>query len=203
MKSPARFLAVAASVAMLFPICGFLQEAAKAPIADIIVTATPVYEPLAAMHGRERFPKGAQLLLIHEGKAEPLVSGFAATADADVSFDGETVLFAGKQSATDPWQIWELTFATHSMRKVVPSETDAIRPLHLPSNMPGGRLFTHIARRMAFNWRTSGSMNCLRNTHRSTLCRRLFSSHTARQAFCLRMYLPMAESCLRPAIHWA
>jgi hypothetical protein len=67
--------------------------------ADIIVTAAPVYEPLAALRGGERFPKGAQLLLIHAGKAEPLVAGFAATADANVSFDGKTVLFAGKQSA--------------------------------------------------------------------------------------------------------
>ena len=47
--------------------------------ADIIVTAAPVYEPLAALRGGERFPKGAQLLLVHAGKAVPLVQGFAAT----------------------------------------------------------------------------------------------------------------------------
>jgi hypothetical protein len=39
-------------------------------------------------------------------------SGFAATADANVSFDGKSVLFAGKQAAGDPWQIWELTLET-------------------------------------------------------------------------------------------
>ena len=77
----------------------------------MIVTAAPVYEPLAASRGGERFPKGAQLLLIHEGKAEPLVAGFAASADASVSFDGGSVLFAGKKAAGDPWQIWELTLS--------------------------------------------------------------------------------------------
>jgi hypothetical protein len=46
--------------------------------ADVIVTAAPVYAPLAALKGGERFPKGAQLLLIHAGNAEPLVTGFAA-----------------------------------------------------------------------------------------------------------------------------
>jgi hypothetical protein len=140
MRFPVRFLAVAASLALLLPVCGFLTEAAQAPSAEIIVTAAPSYEPLAALRGGERFPKGAQLLLVHDGKAEPLVAGFAATADANVSFDGQTVLFAGKQSAADLWQIWELTLATHSVRHVIASKTDAIRPLYLPGDMPGGRL---------------------------------------------------------------
>jgi len=148
MRFPARFLAATGSVALLLPVCGFLSEASQVPSADIIVTEAPIYEPLAALSGGERFPKGAQLLLIHEGKAEPLVTGFAATADADVSFDGQTVLFAGKQAAADPWQIWELTLATHSVRKVVASATDAIRPLHLLSYAPGGRLvYAHRALR--------------------------------------------------------
>ena len=45
------------------------------------------------------------------------MTGFAASADANVSFDGETVLFAGKRSAGDPWQIWELALNDHSVRQ--------------------------------------------------------------------------------------
>jgi len=136
MSFPARFMATAASIAMLLPVCGFLPDAAQAPSADIIVTAAPVYEPLAALRGGERFPQGAQLLLVHAGKAEPLVKGFAASADANVFFDGKMVLFAGKQSASDPWQIWELTLADRSVRKVIATATDAVRPFYLP----GGRM---------------------------------------------------------------
>ena len=140
MRFPARLLAVAASIAMLIPVCGFLTGAAQAPSADIIVTAAPVYEPLAALRGEERFPKGAQLLLVHEGKPEskpePLVTGFAASADANVSFDGKRVLFAGKQAASDSWQIWELMLADRSVRKVIDTASDAVRPLYLP----GGRM---------------------------------------------------------------
>jgi hypothetical protein len=33
---------------------------------DVIVTAAKVYAPLAALRGGERFPKGAQLLLVHD-----------------------------------------------------------------------------------------------------------------------------------------
>jgi hypothetical protein len=130
-------LAIAASIAWLIPVCGFALDAAQisgpAIESDIIVTAAPVYEPLAALKGQERFPKGAELLLVHQGKAEALVAGFAASADANVFFDGKKVLFAGKKDAGDPWQIWELTLADRSVRKLIAGSGDAIRPLYLPA----------------------------------------------------------------------
>ena len=139
MRDLARIMTIAAPFALVL-VCGFTAEPAQRPAADILVTAAPVYEPLAALRGEERFPKGAQLLVIHankpESKPEPLVTGFAATADANVSFDAKTVLFAGKKTADDPWQVWELALADHSLRKIVADANDAIRPLYLP----GGRL---------------------------------------------------------------
>lgn len=103
---------------------------------DIIVTAAPVYDALAELGGGERFPRGAQLLLVHNGAAAPLLRDFAATADADVSFDGKSVLFAGRKIASDCWQIWELTFSDRSLRRVISSQNDAERPFYLP----GGRI---------------------------------------------------------------
>lgn len=149
-----RLPAIAASMVLLIPVCGFGPDAAQSPAgADVIVTAAPVYEPLAALKGGERFPKGAQLLLIHAGKAEPLVTGFWAAADANVSFDGKRVLFAGKQAANDPWQIWEMTLMDRSVRKLIAGEGDAIRPFYLPA----GRLV--YARRTAhgFQLETAGN----------------------------------------------
>jgi len=140
MRSTARVLPASVLILLAFPICGFTQSAGKLPEADVIVTAAPVYLPLAALSGGERFPKGAELLLIHDGKAEPLVTGFAASADANVSFDGKTVLFAGKETAAAPWQIWELTLGARSVRRVTATATDAIRPLYLPTPVPGRRL---------------------------------------------------------------
>lgn len=137
MRSPARMLAMVASVGLLNLVCGFGPQSPVSEIgADAIVTAAPVYAPLAALRGGERFPRGAQLQRIHAGKAEPLVAGFAASADANVSFDGKRVLFAGKQAAGDPWQVWEMTLADGSLRKLIAGAGDAIRPLYLP----GGRL---------------------------------------------------------------
>jgi len=136
MKVPIKALWVAISSVPLLSICAFGPDPAQKVGGDFIVTAAPVYVPLAELRGGERFPKGAQLLLVHEGKAEPLVTGFVASADADVYFDGKLVLFAGKQNASDPWQIWELTLQDHTVRKVISTDLDAERPLYLP----GGRM---------------------------------------------------------------
>lgn len=136
MRVRVKVLWIAISLALLFPTCAFGPDSSQRVGADFIVTAAPVYVPLAELRGEERFPKGAQLLLVHEGKAEPLVQGFAATADANVYFDGKLVLFTGKQNVGDPWQIWELTLQDRSVRKVIATETDAERPFY----SPGGRM---------------------------------------------------------------
>jgi len=136
MRVWAKGFVAAGCVALLAPLCAFAPSATGKVAADVIVTAAPVYAPLAELHGRERFPHGAQLLLVHDGNAEPLVAGFAETADADVSFDAKRVLFAGKRAAGDPWQIWELTLKDRSVRKVIDTATDAERPFYLP----GGRM---------------------------------------------------------------
>ena len=93
--------------------------------ADVIVTAAPGYEPLAALRGGERFPKGAHLLLIHEGNAEPLVAEFAASADASVSFDGEGVVLGqetGGRSVAD----MGTDAGRSTVRQVTTGSTDAI-----------------------------------------------------------------------------
>ena len=133
MRSMPWMLVVGAATIGLTALCGFTSAPSQGPGADFIVTAAPIYKPLAELRGGERFPKGAQLLLVHDGKAEPLVAGFAATADGDVSYDGKSVLFAGKKAAGDRWQIWELNLSDRSLRKVTSTSDDAERPFHLPA----------------------------------------------------------------------
>jgi hypothetical protein len=141
-------------------LCIFSAQPVRTQQPDIIVTAAAVYRPLAALQGasqdEERFPRGAQLLLIHDGNAaqvEPLVTGFAASADANISFDGKRVLFAGKQAATDPWQIWELTLADHSLRKLIAGDSNAILPFYLPA----GRLLYALQTAHGYELETAGT----------------------------------------------
>ncbi len=68
------------------------------------------------------------------GENMPLASGFAATADATVSFDGQRVIFAAKLKATDPWQIWEMPVAGGAARCIVCGQADAITPFYLPGD---------------------------------------------------------------------
>ncbi|HTX75145.1 MAG TPA: hypothetical protein VMD29_02985 [Terracidiphilus sp.] len=114
-------------------LCGF-QATNHAISIPVIVTAAPVYDALAGLRGGERFPRGAQLLRVEDGAAAPLVAGFAASADANLSFDAQRVLFAGKKSADDPWSIWELTLSSRSLRQVIGGASDAVRPMYLPGD---------------------------------------------------------------------
>ena len=126
----------------LTPQQGPAQPANRKPpeLPAIIFTATPLYDSLAALQGGERFPQGAQLMVLRQGvlagPPQLLVPGFAASADATVSFDGKRVLFAGKKEPGDPWQIWQVPALGGTPQLIATGKTDLIRPLW----MPEGRL---------------------------------------------------------------
>jgi hypothetical protein len=124
----------------------------------ILVTAAPAYELLAALKGGERFPRGAQIMRVENGVAAPLVSGFAATADANVSWDATTVLFSAKPSPTDHWQIWELNLATLATRQLIASNVDLIRPMYLPA----GQLVYASREPQGYRIEVAGKANALK-----------------------------------------
>jgi len=136
-----RTLALLSPVLLLL-LCGFSVKSRRpqAPAIEtpVIVTAAPVFEPQAALArvDGERFPQGAHLLLVSGGKAEALAPDFAASADANVSFDGKSVLFAGRKNTGETWKVWEMKLADRSVRLVASGEADLVRPLYLP----GGRV---------------------------------------------------------------
>ena len=127
------------ATALLALACGFAAQlhtanAGAEPTLDVpvIFTAAPAYDSLAALGGGERFPDGAELMLLRNGRMEPLVPQLAASADASVSFDGKAVLFAGKKNPGDPWQIWQMALDSGQPQLVLAARTDLIRPLWMP-----------------------------------------------------------------------
>lgn len=98
-----------------------------------LYTVAKHYEPLAWMKGADRFASGAIIFVNDTVGRHPLVPSFAASADPAVSFDGERVLFAGKQKASEPWQVWEMPLGGEP-RRVTSGPEDCIRPFYLPGN---------------------------------------------------------------------
>jgi len=116
-----------------------LSESPK-PDPPLLYTLARVYSPLAWMRGGERFPQGAVIYLRDGEKGRALVPGFAASADASVSFDGKTILFAGKRGKLDHWQIWEIPAQSGDARQVTQCDDDCVRPLPVP---PDRVVFAH------------------------------------------------------------
>jgi hypothetical protein len=104
-------------------------------VAPLLYTSASQYDSEAWLHGAERFPEGAQLLVLEQGKSRALLAGFAATADANVSFDGARVLFAGKKTAKEPWQVWEAAIAGGNARQITQCMGDCVRPFYLPGGL--------------------------------------------------------------------
>jgi hypothetical protein len=121
-------------LAAVFAVQSTTPLSAAAHFDTVIYTAAPSYLPLAWMKAEERFPDGAELYIKTSADTRKLFPQFAASADANVSFDGSKILFAAKKQKSDPWQIWEASFADLAPVLIISSANDAIRPYYLPGD---------------------------------------------------------------------
>jgi hypothetical protein len=131
-------------LAVVIPVCLFLLLALEptrilraAPgtgSTSFLYTTAKHYEPLAWIHGADRFSSGSTIFVRDAKGNHPLVPGFAASADPAISFDGQRVLFAGKSKVDDPWQIWEIALAGGAPRRIATGSEDCVRPLYLPDD---------------------------------------------------------------------
>ncbi len=71
------------------------------------------------------------MLVTRDGQRD-VVSGFFATADGAVSYDGKHVLFAGRATKLDRWQIWQADLNGGAPHQVVTTPADCIRPFYMP-----------------------------------------------------------------------
>jgi Hydrazine synthase alpha subunit middle domain len=109
-------------------------DASSSRPASFLYTVAKTYEPLAWMHGGERFSSGAAIF-IHESSGDrALLPEFAATADPVISFDGNRLLFSAKRKAEDSWQIWEVSVGGGEARQITSGKDDCIRPFYLPDD---------------------------------------------------------------------
>ena len=98
----------------------------------LLYTVAREYHPMSWVTGGERFPRGATLFIRDRKTPRPLAPGLATSADANVSFDAKSVLFAGQQHSGDHWQVWEISLQTNGPRQLTHCEDDCVRPLYVP-----------------------------------------------------------------------
>jgi hypothetical protein len=67
------------------------------------------------------------------GRTTVLTEGFAAAKDPSVSFDGRTILFAGRPGENDRWQIWRIDLDGANPVKILADGGNATAPLHVGS----------------------------------------------------------------------
>jgi len=117
-------------------------QARRSDLPPFLYTAAARYDAAAWNHGGERFPDGAHLVLVTREARREAVPGFYASADAAVSYDGRRILFAGRPTRQDPWQIWQADLAGGAPRRIVTTSDGCIRPLYLPD---GRVVYTRVA----------------------------------------------------------
>ncbi|RKY71527.1 MAG: hypothetical protein DRP97_01890, partial [Candidatus Latescibacterota bacterium] len=83
-----------------------MSRAPKPSGESFVFTQEPLGTRTDASLGR---PEGCRIVsLAPDGKFRVLTPKFASACDPCVSFDGKRILFSGKRTPEDPWNIYEM-----------------------------------------------------------------------------------------------
>jgi hypothetical protein len=78
-----------------------------------------------------QYSEGGRLVLLSKaGKVRILTPGFESAADPAVSFDGKRILFAGKKSAADTWNIYEMNADGTGLRQITRGMGNCRSPMY-------------------------------------------------------------------------
>jgi hypothetical protein len=106
----------AAAAALALPSIGLTPGRQASLLDDLIVVqipvaATPRSQDRANLSTPlDRYVDGARIVRVDPSNsgAVVLTPEFTGACDPDVSFDGETIVFAGRRDSEDSWQIWKM-----------------------------------------------------------------------------------------------
>ena len=78
------------------------------------------------------FYEGSQLVILNRnGEFRVISTGFHSACDPDISFDGKKVLFSGKKTDTDKWNIFEADLAGGSTRQITKDFGNCRKPRYM------------------------------------------------------------------------
>ncbi len=120
--------------------------------ATILFVAAPVVRLGAP---ELRFPEGSSIVTLSPGtrvsSPRSLTSEFFAAADPEISFDGKSIIFAGKKRQSEPWQIWEAFADGTYPRQITHCAGDCLGPALLSKNQVAYTMVTGAGHRRTSN----------------------------------------------------
>ena len=102
----------------------------------IPAAAKPLTAPKITHLPLDRYVEGCQIVrfsLSGQEKEVPLTAEFLSACDPAVSFDGQEILFAGKQKKGENWQIWQMDGSGGNKIQITRGTTDCVSPLYIGS----------------------------------------------------------------------
>jgi Tol biopolymer transport system component len=84
----------------------------------------------------DRYVDGCQIVgfsMSYPEKTALLTAEFLSAQDPAISFDGQTILFAGKKRKEDTWQIWQMDTNGGNKIQITHENTDCASPLYVGS----------------------------------------------------------------------
>jgi hypothetical protein len=97
------------------------------PAADLVAVRAPLDATVEQCAGCELVRIDA------DGTTTTLTPEFAAAKDPSVAFDGRTILFAGRKTPSDLWQIWRIRSDGSEPTLVIADGGNLTNPLHVGS----------------------------------------------------------------------
>jgi hypothetical protein len=129
--SAAGWIAIAGLVVLGAPMVPGAPNRPVAPRPPIVFTQVAPAAKSQADAGLAGSFLGAQLAVLSpSGAVRNLTAGFHSAADPDVSWDGKKILFAGKKTAADLWQIYEMNADGTGARPIVTVPFDCRQPVY-------------------------------------------------------------------------
>ena len=113
----------------------------KGPVAwPVVVTQLPVGSSVERQGARSDgmlradYGDGARLVVVApDGVVRVVSTGLQSACEADVSWDGKRLLFAGKKAAADPWNVFEVGVDGGGLRQVTHDLGNCRSPRYLSS----------------------------------------------------------------------
>jgi len=109
------------------------------------------YEPFMYHFGDSAHIPGAHIMRLSpptpNGTLTDLTEDFFAAEEPEISWDAQKIIFAGKKTAQDKWEVWEMNADGSGKRQITKGGWDVCSPCYLPD----GRILFSSLKHAAMN----------------------------------------------------